>query len=140
MAFAVSIERIFEVASLTGASEEQPTEEESLKSKKKKKSKLEGKRIFRKTDKGFFESNAENGKISADKAIKFKKKDSAVSKEVLLAENPGIAREDIVAVKDMFILRFQDYKDEEGMIVQINMDDAVTAYGALPIVISAVRN
>lgn len=97
---------------------------------------------MRKTDKGFFESNAENGKISADKAVRFKKKGSTVSisGKALLTEDPEVSQEDIVAVNDVFILGFRDYVNSEGVVVGIDLDKAVAAYSALSVIVSASKN
>lgn len=132
----VSIERIYEVANAVAVS----ADSSLLKSNNKKKKKLMEKRLLRKTSKGFFESTAEDGKISADKAIKLKKKRSKSSKNKLVSKEPGISEEDITAMSDMFILGFKDYVDTEGNTVQVNMDEVVVAYNALEVVVAARKN
>jgi len=138
---AVSVERIYEVVDPDVAAAEQALGDKLFQSKKKKKKKLEGRRIARKTSKGFYESEDGKGKISADKRIKLKKKKDALGSESrLLTEEPGVSEDDIVAMNDVYIFGFQDYKNKDGEIVSINIDDAVAAYNALEVVISAKKN
>jgi len=134
---AVSIERIYEVSTpVVKKSVAQGT----IKIKgKKKKSKLQGKRVLRKTDKGFHESLAEGGKISPDKLIHLKRSKKGKEKG-LITEETGVSEDEIVVVNDVFIIQFQDYFDEQGALVSINMDEAVAAYKALPVVLSATKN
>lgn len=146
---AVSIERIYEAVIPVNALAKVPGDE--LISKKKKNGKLEGKRILRKKDGEFFESNGlsadGSGKISTDRRVKVRKKKQNKAeggqqiKSVALAESQeGISEENIGVVSDIFIISFKDYKDGNGQIVNIDIDAAVRAYSALSVVVSATKN
>lgn len=47
------------------------------------------------------------------------------------------ADKEMIPVKDTYIIQFADYVDEEGNQRTVNLDNAIAAYGALPVVISA---
>jgi hypothetical protein len=78
-------------------------------------------------DTGGVLASESKGKVKVDRAKKIRK---------LLTEEKNKDKE-MVPVRDAYVIQFADYRDEEDNLRTVNLDEAIVAYEALSVVISA---